>query len=175
MPHLKDEYGRFPASESLAFKEGFIKSPVVDIWAYKFKKILIQKFPGIEFKSREFESISIISVSRVFNYKNKGFLRSLMGTAMDLGQLKFTMVSDRIKVLFRIKKDPFNVFDDLIGFIKKYNTKMIFMFQLSDFNAFDRNISPNRLNYICYNKICSRLFAGRFEAWVLCGEGTGGA
>ncbi|MCJ7757288.1 MAG: hypothetical protein MUP24_04010, partial [Gillisia sp.] len=129
-------------------KEGFIKSPVVDIWAYKFKKILIQKFPGIELKSREFESISIISVSRVFNFKNKGFLRSLMGAAKDLGQLKFTRVSDRIKVLFRIKKDPYNIFDDLIGFIKKYNTQMIFMFQLSDFNAFDRNISPNRLNYI---------------------------
>ncbi len=148
MPHLKDDFGRFPASESLAFKEGFIKSPVVDIWAYKFKKILIQNFPGIEIKSRKFESISIISVSRVFNYKNKGFIRSLLGTAMNLGQLKFTKVSDRFKVLFRLKKDPFNVFNDLIGFIKKYKTNMVFMFQLSDFNAFDRNISPNRLNYI---------------------------
>ena len=67
---------------------------------------------------------------------------------MNLGQLKFTKVSDRFKVLFRIKKDPFNVFDDLIGFIKKYKTNMVFMFQLSDFNAFDRNISHNRLNYI---------------------------
>jgi len=148
MPHLKDDFGRFPASESLAFKEGFIKSPVVDIWAYKFKKILLQNFPEIEFKNRKFESISIIAVSRVFNFKNKGFLRSLAGTVMNLGQLKFSKVSDRFKVLLRIKKDPFNVFDDLIDFVKKHKVKMVFMFQLSDFNAFDRNISHNRLNYI---------------------------
>lgn len=148
MPHLKDDFGRFPASESLAFKENFLKSPVVDLWAYKFKKILIHNFPEIEFKKCDFEAISLISVSRVFNYKNKGFLRSLTGIARDLGKLKFSKISDRFKVLLRIKKDPYNVFDDLIYFIKKHKVKMVFMFQLSDFNAYDRNISHSRLNYI---------------------------
>ena len=44
LPHVKDEFGRFPASESLAFKKDFIKSPVVDIWAYKFKALLLENF-----------------------------------------------------------------------------------------------------------------------------------
>ena len=148
MPHLKDNFGRFPASESLAFKEGFSKNPVVDIWAYKFKKTLLDSFPEIEIKKRKFEAISIISVSRVSNFKNKGLLRTVVGAAMDLGQFKISRISDRIKVLLRLQKDPYNVFDDLIGFIKKYKVKMVFMFQLSDFNAYDRNISHNRLNYI---------------------------
>lgn len=147
LPHVKDDLGRFPASESLAFKEGFLKSPVIDVWAYKFKAILKKRFPEMIFKERDAHALSIITVSRVFNFKNKGFLRSLVGTVIDIGRLKFSRVGDRFKVLFRIKKDPYNIFDDLIFLIKKYNTRMLFMFQVSDFNAYDKNISYNRQNY----------------------------
>lgn len=38
LPHVKDQYGRFTAQESLAYKHDFLHQPVVDIWAYKFKK-----------------------------------------------------------------------------------------------------------------------------------------
>lgn len=148
LPHVKDDFGRFPASESLAFKEGFIKQPVIDLWAYKFREILKKKFGNIEFKKRKFESISIISVSHVFNFKNKGFLRSLVGTVIDLGKFKFSRVSDRIKVITKFKKDPYNVFDELIYFIKNYKIKLVFMFQLSDYSAYDKNINYNRQNYI---------------------------
>ena len=147
LPHVKDNLGRFPSSESLAYKEGFFHSPVIDVWAYKFKKILAFRFAHIDFKKRNYESVSIISVSHVFNFKNKGFLRSLTGAAIDLGHLKISKVRDRIKVLLRLKKDPYNVFDDLIKIIKEHKVKMVFMFQLSDFNIYDRNINHNRLNY----------------------------
>lgn len=148
LPHVKDDFGRFPASESLAFQEGFLHNPVVDIWAYKFKKVLANKFFEVDFKRRNYEAVTIITVSHVFNFKNKGFLRTLLGTFIDLGKLKFSKVSDRIKVLLRFKKDPYNVFDDLIQLIKQYKIKLVFMFQLSDFNIYDRNINHNRLNYI---------------------------
>ena len=147
LPHVKDEFGRFPASESLAFRKDFIKSPVVDIWAYKFKTLLLEKFPEIELRKRNYDVSTVISVSHVFNFKNKGFLRTLTGAIIDLSFLKLSRVSDRIKVLLRLKKDPYNVFDELIEFIKKHKAKMVFMFQLSDFNVYDRNINHNRLNY----------------------------
>ena len=147
LPHVKDESGRFPASESLAYKKSFIKSPVVDIWAYKFKDLLELRFPDIEIRKRDYVATTIISVSHVFNFKNKGFLRTLTGTIKDISRLKFTRVSDRIKVLLRLKKDPYNVFEDLISFIKRHKAKMVFMFQLSDYNVYDRNINHNRLNY----------------------------
>jgi hypothetical protein len=147
LPHVKDDFGRFPASESLAFKNNFISQPVIDLWAYKFKKILQNRFPDTVFKSRKFETINIISISHVFNFKNKGFLRSLMGIVIDLAKLKFSRISDRIKVLLQLKKDPYNIFDKLIFYIKKYRVKMVFMFQLSDFSAYDKNINYNRQNY----------------------------
>lgn len=147
LPHVKDNFGRFPALESLAYKEEFLNSPVIDIWIQKFKNLLVSRFTEIYFKKQKYKSTSVISVSHVFNFQNKGFLRSLTGTLLDLFQLKFSRVSDRIKVQLRLKKDPYNVFDDLILLVKKYKINLNFMFQLSNFNAYDRNINYNRLNY----------------------------
>ncbi len=147
LPHVKDDFGRFPSSESLAFKKGFLKQPVIDNWAIKFKGLLRERFENLKFKERKFEAVTVISVSHVFNFKNKGFLRSLTGTVLDLAKLKFLRVSDRFKVLLKLKQDPYNVFDDLIFYVKKYKTRLVFMFQLSDYNAYDKNINYNRQNY----------------------------
>ncbi|WP_034924469.1 DUF7033 domain-containing protein [Gillisia sp. CAL575] len=147
LPHVKDSYGRFPALESLASKEGFLDSPVIDIWIQNFSNLLFNKFPEISFSKGKYQSSSLISVSHVFNFKNKGLLRSFSGIVADLTKLKFSRIRDRFKVLLRIKKDPYNVFDDLIFLVKKHKINLKFMFQLSNFNAYDRNINHNRLNY----------------------------
>ncbi|MFD1096831.1 polysaccharide deacetylase family protein [Salegentibacter chungangensis] len=147
LPHVKDEAGRFPAAESLAYQEGFLQSPVVDVWAYKFKEVLEERFPEIEVGKRSFSSRAVIAVEHVFGYRNKGFIRSFLGMHIDMFHLHFGKVFDRIRVLFRLKKDPFNVFEDLIEIIKSYNLKMLFMFQLSDFTVHDRNINHNRMPY----------------------------
>ena len=173
LPHVKDDFGRFPSSESLAYKKGFLKKPVIDIWAIKFRRILKEKFENLVFKERKFEAVTVISVSHVFNFQNKGFLRSLSGTVKDLVKFKFYRVSDRLKVLLKLKKDPYNVFDDLIFYVKKYKTRLVFMFQLSDYNSYDKNINYNRQNYSAiikhvadYSKVGLRLgyFAVQEEA-----------
>ena len=49
LPHVRDDYGRFVATESLAYKDKFLHQPVVDIWAYKFKNALQEKYPDYKF------------------------------------------------------------------------------------------------------------------------------
>ncbi|MGB8705291.1 MAG: polysaccharide deacetylase family protein [Gillisia sp.] len=147
LPHVKDDFNRFPASESLAYKEGFLCQPVVDIWAYKLKSLLLRRFPQVQFRERTPSSLSVISVSHVFNFRNKGFLRSLTGLVIDLAKLKLSRVTDRLRVVLNLKQDPYDVFDDLISFVKRNKVHFVFMFQLSDFNVHDRNINYNRLNY----------------------------
>jgi len=114
LPHVKDEMGRFPASESVGYQEGFLQSPVVDIWSYKFKEILEERFPKLELKERKYNARAIVAVDHVFNFQNKGFLRSLIGLQRDLVQLQFQKVADRIQVLLKLKKDPLDTFEALI-------------------------------------------------------------
>lgn len=145
LPHVKDEAGRFPAGESLAAQESFLHKPVIDIWAQKFREILSARFPGLEYKERFFKPQSIIASENAFIFKNKGFLRSFLGLCLDLFSLSIGKVLDRIQVWLRFKKDPYDVFDDLIEIIKDYKVELLFMFQLSNFSMHDRNISHNRM------------------------------
>src|SRR5665811_1387234 len=61
MPHVKDEEGRFPASESLAFEAGFLEIPIIDVWAYTLKEILQHKFPETILPERSFQTENIIA------------------------------------------------------------------------------------------------------------------
>ena len=145
LPHVKDEYGRFPASESLAHQESFLHKPVVDIWAYKFREILLERFPDLEFTDRRYKVGTIVASENTFIFKNKGFLRSFIGIWADLFHFNIGKVIDRLQVWIRVKDDPHDIFEDLIELIKQHKIYMLFMFQLSDFSIHDRNISHNRI------------------------------
>ncbi len=147
LPHVKDQEGRFPASESLAFQEGFLDKPVIDIWAYKFREVLQQKFPDHEFPKRRYSTENVIAVTEAYCYKKKGIVRSLLGFTEDLFQLKPKYLMHRIQVLVKLKRDPYDVYDRIIRIFKKYRVPMKFMFQVSDFSTHDRNISHNRLEF----------------------------
>ncbi|WP_298248020.1 polysaccharide deacetylase family protein [uncultured Christiangramia sp.] len=145
LPHVKDEFGRFPASESIAFQENFLHKPIVDIWAYKFQEILMERFPQLEHKKRAYHNSTIITSENTFIFKNKGFLRSFVGLLSDLVQFNIGKVIDRLQVWIRIKSDPNDTFEDLISIIREDNIETLFMFQLSDFSRHDQNISHNRI------------------------------
>lgn len=145
LPHVKDKEGRFQASESLAFQEGFLQQPVIDIWAQKFKKVLQAKFPDQDFPKKEYSSENVVAVTEIFCYREKGIIRVLLGLLMDVLQLKPKYVLHRFQVMLKLKRDPYDVYNKLLRFLKKYRVKMRFMFQVSDFSSHDRNINYNRL------------------------------
>lgn len=151
LPHVKDEFERFPAEESLAYQNRFLDKPVIDIWAYKFKKVLLEKFPGFEQElikeQRYFKYIPTIDVDLAFKYKHKGFIRSIGGVLNDLARFHIQEIWHRFLVIFNLKKDPFDIFDHLISMQKKYKVSTIFFFLLSEYTTFDKNISARNINY----------------------------
>ena len=147
MPHVKDHQGRFPATESLAYQEGFLEVPIVDVWAYKFRDILQKHYPEEIFSTREFKTRNIISVTEAFSYKEKGIVRVFLGFLDDLIHLRIKYVIDRVRVVIGFKHDPYDNYSRIIKFLKKHRISLKFMFQVSDFSTFDRNINPNRLQF----------------------------
>lgn len=145
LPHVKDKEGRFQASESLAFQEEFLELPVIDIWAIRFRNLLKDKFPQYPFPEREFSVGTIIAVTEAFCYRKKGIVRVVLGLLVDLLQLKPKHVLHRLQVMLKFRKDPYDVYSRLIRILKKHNVAMKFMFQVSDFSTYDRNINHNRL------------------------------
>ncbi|WP_418513993.1 polysaccharide deacetylase family protein [Corallibacter sp.] len=148
LPHVKDEYGRFTAVESLAYKHDFLHQPVIDIWAYKFKKVLETQFPDYEFPKKSYAIKPIIDVPSPYNFKLKGLMRNFGGTIKDLFGFKFKRLYYRYMVLFGIKKDSYDTFKYIINKQKQSDFKFLFFFLIGDYSTYDKGISANKKQFI---------------------------
>jgi len=143
LPHVKDELGRYNPKESIAFVNEFLREPVVDIWAYRLKEVLLEKYPDLVFEKRSFSIQPVIKVSKTFVYLRIGILRSIWGSMKDLWSLEFSMVSDRFKVLMGFKKDPYDTFDFIIKLQKERPRDAVVFFGLGDFSNYEKNVNHN--------------------------------
>ncbi|RIA10528.1 hypothetical protein OE09_2393 [Flavobacteriaceae bacterium MAR_2010_72] len=148
LPHVKDDYGRFTATESLAYKNGFLQQPVVDVWAYKFKSVLEKQFTDFEFPQKKYGIQPIIDVPMAYYFKQKGLLRTLGGTLNDLIRLKFKRFYERYLVLFGFKRDPYDTFKWIINKQKHSEFKFIFFFLIGDYSTYDKNINVNKKKFV---------------------------
>ena len=147
LPQVKDEKGRFLASESIAFKAEFLQDPVVDIWAYKFKDLVLQTFPDIKYCARKPCVHTIINASQPLLYKNKGLLRTLIGFLNDLFSFNLKSIFDRSTVLFGFRKDPFNTFNWIINSVKKSKSSLTVFFLLGASKIFEESLNSQKESF----------------------------
>jgi len=144
LPHVKDSMGRFPASESLAFKEGFLQEPVVDVWAYKFKAVLAESFPDLDFPKKEAGIHTLVEARQPYAYEQQGFLRSLIGYSSDLWKLRFRKLTQRTQVILGFRKDPFNTFNWIINASRNSSSRLSIFFLLGDGLKFNETLNTQR-------------------------------
>ena len=125
LPHVKDEFGRFPSSESLAFQNDFLQIPVIDEWIERLREVFVAYYPDVQLKSLMFRTNLTVRVPQVFVYRKIGFLRTVGGYVQDIFALKLREVFDRTKVLLGIRKDPYDVFTWLVNFQKQSAQKFL--------------------------------------------------
>lgn len=147
LPQVKDEKGRFMASESLAYQSGFLHQPVVDIWAYKFKEKLIETFSKLEFHNRKVVIHSVIEASRPYDYKQKGFFRTVVGFGNDLFGGKFRRLPERSKVLLGLKRDPRDTFKWIVNTARHSNFKTTLFFLLGEMPSFTESLNTHRQKF----------------------------
>ena len=148
LPHVKDEYGRFTATESLAYKKGFLHQPVVDIWAYKFKDALQKQFPVFDFPKRTYQIKPIIDVPSAYNYKLKGIMRTFGGAIKDVSRFRLKRLYTRFTVLLGLRHDPFDTFKYLINRQKNTRFKFLFFFLIGGYSTYDKGINPNKKQFV---------------------------
>ena len=150
LPYVKDNLGRFPPTESLAYRHNFLHLPVVDMWALLLLDKLKERFPDLVSKKREFRYVSVIDVTSSHCFALRGIFRSLAGLFLDLGRFKLRRVFQRIAVWLKIRKDPYDNYGLLMKYHKKFPCKSIFFFQFADYSTYDKNVSTenNRFRYL---------------------------
>ncbi|HNW99101.1 MAG TPA: polysaccharide deacetylase family protein [Bacteroidales bacterium] len=147
LPYKKDKYDRFDAIESIAYINGFLKKPVVNIWAQKIKLLLKEKYPFIKFPEKNYRFLSTIDIDSAWEYKQKGIVRTIAGFIKALYALNFQEISKRMRVLTGLKKDSFDTFEYQFELHKKYNIVPLYFILFADYAQYDKNIYVNNRKF----------------------------
>jgi hypothetical protein len=145
LPHQKDTYGRYAHENSLAFREGFLQLPLVNIWLEDFKWSLREKFPEFKARQSSFKLITTYDIDEAFSYKNKQWWRTMGGLLRSLLNGQWSMIGERIGVLRGKKQDPYDAFEWMNLVNNSNGIKPIYFFLVAGKTArYDKNILPSK-------------------------------
>ena len=139
--HLKDDFGRFDPSSSLAYKNRFLNKPIIDFWIKRFKEKLLDFYPDLKFRKDTFKLSTCLEVPCAFDFKGKGLIRTLGGFLRDVLRLDIYRIYRRIPVLLNLKKDPLDDYLNWIKLNKSNGIETIVFFLFANFSRYDRNLS----------------------------------
>ena len=145
LPHRKDSHGRFLASESLAFRKGFLQTAVVDRWALLLRDILSRRYPELVFRNRSYLFEQTVDIDAAYCYRHKGIFRTVMGVLRDgIHRHDLDEVKHRLRVLRKKEEDPFDTFDYILNLSQQYSYRnnLIFFPLMGDYGISDKPASP---------------------------------
>lgn len=140
LPHKNDSYGRYDPVSSIAFKEGFLDKPLINIWLETFKKKLKEKFPAYQPKQQQFTFIPSYDIDMAWAWRNKGLLRTTGGFIKSLLKGNWKELRGRIR---KGQKDPYDAYGWMNQLHEKYRLKPYYFFLVAGkAGKYDKNISP---------------------------------
>lgn len=154
--NLSDAHGRYPAEESIAYKNGFLEIPLIDLWCVELKKIILQITPNFIFNSPKYRFVPTIDVDNVFAYKNHGILQTSYCFVRDFIKGQKESAWRRLKTVLRMEPDPFFNLSELVKTHKENKCTPLFFFHCGTFGKRDkRSIFPS-LSYLKIRKKISQ-------------------
>jgi len=165
--HTKDIYGRYAHENSLAFKEQFLQLPLINIWVEELRKTLIAKYPTFNSNYPTFKFVPTYDIDIAYAYQYKGILKNVGGILKSLFLFDTNGIGERVNVLLKNKKDPFDTYDDLDALHDRYKLHPIYFFLVAKKNAgYDKNVLPRKEAVgKLIDKQCKKYIIGIHPSW----------
>lgn len=142
LPFEPNQYGQFKATDSLAYKLGFLDQPVVELWLAAIKQALEKMYSWLEFAKPAFKATFTYDIDVAYAYKGRDFATRWGALAYDLVTFNWEKVRDRWQVLWGLQKDPFDTYDHILQQRDKNGHDIIFFFLVGPKTAYNHNITP---------------------------------
>lgn len=136
----RDKHDRFPATGSLAYKQGFLDRPIVNEYVEELKIMLLKFDDSLEFKTHEYKLLLTHDVDSILKYpKFTSGVKEIVGDIIKRKNIKvaFDNIITKIQVYLGIKKDPFDTFDYLMDVSEKVGVKSYFFFMGKGLTKYD--------------------------------------
>ncbi len=140
LPYTPDPFQRFPHTASLAFREGFLQLPIIDLWLCELKNVLLQKCPALPIKSNSFRLIPTYDIDIAYSYTGKGLIRNSGGALKDLVRGDLQAIRQRRQVLQRNQTDPYDCYDFLDALHERYHLPAVYFLLAGENGPLDKNI-----------------------------------
>jgi hypothetical protein len=133
-----DAHGRFQGSSSLAGRNGFLRIPVVDMWARYLAGELVRRYPVLTIRHNEYSSMVTVDVDQPFAYRSRGFLRSMGGLVRGLAGTG-ARPAERIRTMTGSRDDPYDSFGWIEEQLISTGSRALFFFPTGDQGEYDHN------------------------------------
>lgn len=144
-----DAHGRFPAEQSLAYKEDFLEIPLVDRWTFLLAGMLLGDGEDYECAPRSFRIVSTFDIDHPYLYRNKGLIKNIVGGIKDLRKKDRSSLKERIRTMLHLQPDPyFSAIKDIQTLHKKHGHEYFLFIHVGKYGKHDRRtLYPHRSLY----------------------------
>ncbi|MBE0648528.1 MAG: polysaccharide deacetylase family protein [Bacteroidales bacterium] len=136
-----DKYGRFQASSGMAYKNGFLDKPIVNIWLKLFIDRLRQKYPSLMTRQNAYRYVPTIDIDHAYAYLHRSLHRTMGGIGRSLSHGRLDAIVERIKVLAGFSPDPYDTFAFIRNLHETYNLDTLCFVLFADYGGNDNNIT----------------------------------
>jgi peptidoglycan/xylan/chitin deacetylase (PgdA/CDA1 family) len=172
MQDVKDQYERFPATASLAYREGFLDRPIVNEYIELLWGWIQSLQPGLERKplwpsGRGFAVCLTHDVDSLQRYSLRPPIISIASAILrqENVRLGFNIAIDYLRTLFHLKKDPFDTFDYMLDLEQKYGYKSSFYFMADDSSYSLSKLMVRKLIQAIKNQDCEIGLHGSYNSY----------
>jgi len=143
LPFIPDKHGRYPHTESLAFKNNFLDIPLVNYWAERLKNMLLKAYPDLVIKENTYTFIPTVDVDIAYAHKGRSLTLTIASYLKALSKFNFPLVLNKVLTLLGLRKDEYDTFRYQKGIFKKRNVSPVYFILAGKRGEFDKNISTD--------------------------------
>jgi hypothetical protein len=136
----RDSHDRFPAMESLAFKNNFLDRPIVNEYVVMLKNMLLHLDNNLKFKEHKYQLYLTHDVDFPLKYPTiSSGIKEIIGDIIKRKNVTLALSNSflKIKTTLQLQKDPFNTFDYLMDVSEKLGVKSYFFFMAKGQTQYD--------------------------------------
>jgi len=167
LPHQKDMYGRYAHENSIAFREGFLQIPLVNLWFMEFAKLIRQKFPSVQLSQPSFKFLPTYDIDESYAYLHKPGWVNFGGQVKDVIKGNFQNLRLRSKVVKGLGQDPYDAFDWMDQLHAEFALEPIYFFLMAEKRSrYDKNILASETSQQeLINRLATKYPIGLHPSW----------
>jgi hypothetical protein len=158
LPQVKDDYGRYSPYESVAFKNNFLKSPLIDLWVQKLAMLLHDVELSTLKPKENINKLIAIEVATFSRYKKRGVVMNATAFVRHVRKLQLDRAWSQLKTLLNLEDDPYDNSNRILDIFIKYRKSkdretrkeldMLFFFHLGDYNDQNTGVTYKSKSYL---------------------------